>query len=325
MKRTKEDAKRNGDERSSLSIDLARKIALHIGSAEIRITDVPGLSLHRRTRPTTPCSATYAPSVIVIAQGRKQVELGGNTFIYDPSRYLLTSVDLPAVARVVDASEASPCLAMTLKLEMPVVRELLGRDEIQVSTPSSARPAMGAAQTTDELLDACCRLVDLLDRPADIPFLSGLIEREIVYRILRGSEGARLRAIATLGDQSQRTAKAIAWIVANYRKPLRIEELAGISGMGVSTFHHHFRVLTSMSPLQYQKQIRLQTARTRMLVDGMDAAGAAFEVGYESPSQFNREYSRFFGQPPMRDVRTLRSSGPLVEILNRPAGLNGQV
>jgi len=153
--------------------------------------------------------------------------------------------------------------------------------------------------------------MDLLDTPLDIPFLSGLIQREIIYRILRGPEGARLREIATLGDQSHRTAKAIAWIRANYAMPLRVEDLAQIAGMGLSTLHHHFRALTAMSPLQYQKQLRLQAARGRMLVDGLDAASAAFEVGYESASQFNREYSRPFGQPPMREIRILRSPGAL--------------
>jgi transcriptional regulator GlxA family with amidase domain len=151
--------------------------------------------------------------------------------------------------------------------------------------------------------------VDLLDTPQHIPFLSGLIQREIIYRILRGHEGARLRAIATLGDQSHRTAKAIAWLRVNYAKPLRVEDLAKIAGMGVSTLHHHFRALTAVSPLQYQKQLRLHAARERMLMDALDAASAAFEVGYESASQFNREYSRFFGQPPIRDIRTLRSPG----------------
>jgi transcriptional regulator GlxA family with amidase domain len=156
--------------------------------------------------------------------------------------------------------------------------------------------------------------VDLLHTPQDIPFLSGLIQREIIYRILRGPKSARLRAIATRGDQSHRTAKAISWVKANFAKPLRVEDLANIAGMGVSTLHHHFRALTAMSPLQYQKQLRLQAARERMLMDDLDAASAAFEVGYESASQFNREYSRFFGQPPMRDIRTLRSTGaPLLE------------
>jgi AraC-like DNA-binding protein len=302
------------DRARELRAELARKIALFVGSAENRATEITGLSLHRRTATTAPCSMTYEPSVTVIAQGRKRVELGRTVFIYDASRYLLTSVDLPVVSRVIEASEAVPCLALSLKLEMPMVRELLGREEIQVAETPSHSPGMATGETTVEFLGACCRLIDLLESPQDIPFLSGLIQREIIYRILRGAEGARLRMIATLGEQSHRTARAIAWVRANYAKPLRVEDLAEIAGMGVSTLHHHFRVLTAMSPLQYQKQLRLQAARGRMLVDGLDAASAAFEVGYESASQFNREYSRFFGQPPMRDIRTLRSpSAPLLE------------
>jgi AraC-like DNA-binding protein len=288
-------------------------------SAEDRATDIPGVSLHRRTAPTAPCSATYEPGITVIAQGRKRVDLGRTSFLYGESRYLLTSVDLPIVSQVVEASEKAPCLAMSLKLEMPVVRDLLSREEIQVAEAPSDSPAMATGETTLEFLSACCRLVDLLDTPQDIPFLSGLIQREIIYRILRGPEGARLRAIATLGDQSHRTAKAIAWIRSNYTKPLRVEEVAEIAGMGVSTLHHHFRALTAMSPVQYQKQLRLQAARGRMLIDGLDAASAAFEVGYESASQFNREYSRFFGQPPLRDIRLLRAPGapPMETITSR--------
>jgi AraC-like DNA-binding protein len=302
------------DRASELRAELARKIALFIGSSEKRATGIPGLTLHRRIAPTAPCSMTYAPGLTVIAQGRKRVELGRNIFIYDPSRFLLTSVDLPVVSRVIEASEEMPCLALSLKLEMPVVRELLSREEIQVAQAPSDSPGMATGETTVEFLSACCRLLDLLHTPRDIPFLSGLIQREIIYRVLRSAEGSRLRAIATQGEQSHRTAKAIAWITTNYAKPLRVEELAEIAGMGVSTLHHHFRVLTAMSPLQYQKQLRLQAARGRMLMDGLDAASAAFEVGYESASQFNREYSRFFGQPPMRDVRTLRSpSAPQFE------------
>lgn len=308
------------DQACALRRELARKIAFFIGSRERLITDVPGLLLSRRTAPTAPASATYEPSLAVVAQGRKRADLGGTTFIFDESRYLLTSLDLPVICNVIEASEDVPYLCFVLKLEMPVVRELLGREEIQALQVPSDKPAMATGETTAELLDACCRLVDLLNTPQDIPFLSGLIQREIIYRILRGPEGARLRAIATLGDQSHRTAKAIAWVRTNYAKPLRVEDLAQIAGMGVSTLHHHFRALTAMSPLQYQKQLRLQAARQRMLMDGLDAASAAFEVGYESASQFNREYSRFFGQPPMRDIHTLRSPGavPLESLSNRP-------
>jgi AraC-like DNA-binding protein len=297
------------DRASTLRAELARRIALYMESAENRATDIPGVTLYRRTAPTAPCSATYEPGIIVIAQGRKRVDLGRTSFLYGESRYLLTSVDLPIVSQVVNASEKAPCLAMSLRLEMPVVRDLLSRDEIQVAEASSDSPAMATGEATVEFLSACCRLLDLLDSPQDIPFLSGLIQREIIYRILRGPEGARLRAIATLGDQSHRTAKAIAWIRSNYAKPLRVEDVAEIAGMGVSTLHHHFRALTAMSPVQYQKQLRLQAARGRMLIDGLDAASAAFEVGYESASQFNREYSRFFGQPPLRDIRALRAPG----------------
>lgn len=259
---------------------------------------------------------TYEPSIALVVQGRKRVELGRTTFFYGKAQFLITAVDLPVISQVIEASEASPYLCVRLKLEMSMVRELLSREEIHVAEMSSDDPAMTTAETTVELLDAFSRLIDLLNAPEDIPFLSPLIQREIVYRILRSTEGQRLRAIATLGDQSHRTAKVIAWIRSNYAKPLRVEDLAEIAAMGVSTLHHHFRVLTSMSPLQYQKQLRLHAARQRMLIDGLDAASAAFEVGYESASQFNREYSRFFGQPPMRDVRTLRSTGaPPVELM----------
>jgi len=300
-----------------LRSELARKIAARMGSAEDRATEIPGLMLHRRIAATAPCSATYEPGVTVMAQGRKRVDLGRTTFNYGESRYLLTALDLPVVSQITEASAEAPCLAMSLKLEMPVIRELLSREEIPVTEVPPDSPAMATGRVTVEFLSACCRLVDLLDTPLDIPFLSGLIQREIVYRILRGPEGARLRAIATLGGQSHRTAKAIAWIKANYAKPLRVEDLAQVAGMGLSTLHNHFRALTAMSPLQYQKQLRLQAARGRMLVDGLDAASAAFEVGYESASQFNREYSRLFGQPPMRDIRTLRSPGaPSLESLD---------
>ncbi len=316
MKNSKENATLKPNPARGLRAELARKIASLVGKEENRTTEIPGVSLHRRTSPTPPCRTTYHPGVIVVAQGSKQVNLGRTSFIYDESRFLLTAVDLPIVSWVAEATEEVPCLVLSLRLDMSMVRELLGREEIHVAEAPSDNPAMSIGETTPEFLNACCRLLDLLDSPQDIPFLSGLIQREIIYRILRGPEGARLRAVATLGDQSHRTAKAIAWVTANYAKPLLVEELAQIASMGVSTLHHHFRMLTSMSPLQYQKQLRLQSARSLMLNNGLDAASAAFEVGYESATQFNREYSRFFGQPPMRDIRALLSPGaPKLELV----------
>ncbi len=319
MKNTKEHAALKPNPASGLRAELAHKIASLVGKEENRITEIPGVSLHRRTSPTPPCRTTYHPGILVVAQGSKQVNLGPTSFTYDESHFLLTAVDLPIVSWVAAATDEVPCLVLSLRFDMSMVRELLGREEIHVAEAPSDSPAMSIGKTTPEFLNACCRLLDLLDSPQDIPFLSGLIQREIIYRVLRGRAGARLRAVATLGDQSYRTAKAIAWITANYAKPLHVEELAQIANMGVSTLHHHFRMLTAMSPLQYQKQLRLQSARNLMLNNGHDAASAAFEVGYESATQFNREYSRFFGKPPMRDVRALLSPGaPKLELVGSP-------
>jgi AraC-like DNA-binding protein len=220
---------------------------------------------------------------------------------------------MPVVSQVTKASREEPILGLMLKLEMQTVREILSQEEFHVSESVSGTRGMAVGESSVELLDACSRLLDLLDAPQDIPFLSSLIQREVIYRLLRGPRGENLRAIATLGEQSNRTAKAVAWLRENYSKPLRVEELASVAQMGVSTLHHHFRSLTAMSPLQYQKQLRLHTARVRMLTDGMDAASAAFEVGYESPSQFSREYSRFFGQPPMRDIKARQLTGAASE------------
>jgi AraC-like DNA-binding protein len=189
---------------------------------------------------------------------------------------------------------------------MSIVRELLIREDLPESRVTLQRRGVAVGQVPAGLLKACSRLIELLDTPEDIPFLSHLIQREIIYRILRTPQGARLRTIATTGDLSNRTARAITWLRDNYTKRLHLEELAEIARMGVSTLHHQFRALTAMSPLQYQKQLRLQRARERMLMDGMDATSAAYEVGYESVSQFNREYRRLFGQPPMRDIKALR-------------------
>jgi AraC-like DNA-binding protein len=286
--------------------ELVRKIAARLPQAGEQATAIPGFSLYRRTAPT-PCNpTTYEPSLAVFVQGKKRINLGGTSYLCDESSFLLTSVDVPVISQIVSASEEKPMLALRLALDIQVVREILSQQELPEPAVSARTHGIAIGKSTVELLSACSRLLDLLDTPEDIPFLSDMIHREIVYRLLRGPQGQRLRAIATLGDQSHRTAKAIAWLRANFHKPLRLEELALVARMGMSTLHHQFRALTAMSPLQYQKQLRLHAARDRMLIDGLDAASAAFEVGYESPSQFSRKYRRFFGQPPIRDIKARR-------------------
>jgi AraC-like DNA-binding protein len=286
--------------------ELARKIADRALAQGDTLTEIPGLRLYRRSAPTACTSTTYEPSLVVFLQGQKRINVGKTTYLCDGSNFLLTSVDLPVVSQVIAATEKEPILGLLLKLEMPTVREILSQQEFPRHEESTDARGMAIGVTSVELLGACSRLVDLLDAPQDIPFLSSLIQREVIYRLLRSPPGKHLRAIATLGEQGQRTSKTVEWLRMNYTKPLRVEELAAMARMGVSTLHHQFRSLTAMSPLQYQKQLRLHVARERMLNDGLDAASAAFAVGYESASQFNREYSRFFGEPPMRDIKARR-------------------
>jgi AraC-like DNA-binding protein len=302
----------NGELRATeLRAELARKIAARAVAEGSVPTEIPGLRLSRRSAPSACASAAYEPSLVVFVQGQKRINVGKTTYLCDGSNFLLTSVDLPVVSQVIAATEKKPLLGLLLRLEMPAVREILSQQEFHLREESADARGMAVGTTSIDLLDACSRLVNLLDTPEDIPFLSGVIQREIIYRLLRSPQGKHLRAIATLGEQGHRTARAVEWLRVNYTKPLRVEDLATMARMGVSTLHHQFRSLTAMSPLQYQKHLRLHVARERMLHAGLDAASAAFEVGYESASQFNREYSRFFGQPPMRDVKAHRLAGAL--------------
>jgi AraC-like DNA-binding protein len=287
---------------------LARRIAAITGKAGEHSTAIPDLLLYHRTTPTPCYRASYEPSLSIFVQGRKRIILGGTEYVCDGSSFLLSSIDVPAQSQIIEASEKTPLLTMFISLDMPTVRDVISRDDMLPAKIAPHRQGLAVGETTVGLLGACLRLLDLLETPEDIPFLGPLIQREIVYRILRTPQAERLRAIATSGDLSQRTARAIAWLRANFTKPLHMQELAATARMGVSTLHHQFRALTSMSPLQYQKQLRLQAARQRMLMDGLDATTASYEVGYESVSQFSREYSRFFGQPPIRDIRALRES-----------------
>ncbi len=290
----------------ALRAELARLVLARTRPDEVTEAPAAGLKLIQRTQPTGPLAVTYEPSLAVVVQGRKQIDLGGATIVYDASRFLLTSLDLPVMSRVTSASPQKPYVCLALTLEMPVVRDLLSRMDPGRDAPASRGPAMATGPVTAELLDALRRLVLLLDSPEDLAVLGGLVRREITYHILRSPAGARLRQIAVLGEESQRVGRAVEWIRRHFREPLRIADLADMAAMGVSTFHRHFRALTNMSPLQYQKKLRLQAARDRMLVDGLDVASAAYECGYESVSQFTREYGRMFGRSPARDVRSLR-------------------
>ena len=305
-------AKHASEEEQSQVVQLRAKLAgriLALARAEgDNPTPIAGLHLYRRSEQTACTSAAYEPSLVVFVQGQKRINLGTTAYLCDETNFLLTSVDLPVVSQVVNATREFPILGLVLKLGMPLVRQIMSQEEVPFEA-FSGTCGMAVGVTSAGLMDACLRLVNLLDAPGDIPFLSGLIEREIIYRLLRSPQGKHLRAIATQGEQSHRTARVVSWLRTNYAKPLRVEELAEMAQMGVSTLHHHFRSLTAMSPLQYQKQLRLHMARERMLAEGLDAASAAFEVGYESASQFTREYRRFFGQPPMRDVKSRRVSG----------------
>ena len=287
------------EQRAALALKIGRW-AKDEGDLQMAIA---GLRLYRRSICTECVSAAYEPSLVVNVQGEKFINLGKATYQMDGSNFLLTSVNLPVMSKVLMATKERPMLALILKLEMPMVREILSQQEFLALGESKEARGMAIGTSSAELLDACCRMVDLLDTPVDIPFLGPLVQREVIYRLLTSPQGRHLRAIATLGEQSQRLSKTVEWLRHNYAKPLRVEELAEMARMGVSTLHHQFRSLTAMSPLQYQKQLRLHVARERMVNEGIDAASAAFEVGYESASQFSREYRRFFGTPPMRDVK----------------------
>jgi len=288
--------------------ELVSRIAAHSPSVGEHSTAIDGLVLFRRTQATACYRAAVEPSLTVFVQGKKRMSLGGTPYLCGPSSFFLSSIDVPIESQIIEASEEMPLLSMLLRLDMAIVREILNREELPEAEISRQQRGVAIGQAAPGLLNACSRLMELLDTPEDIPFLSHSIQREIIYRILRTPQGARLRTIATIGDLGSRTARAITWLKNNYAKRLHMEELAGVARMGVSTLHHQFRALTAMSPLQYQKQLRPQRARERMLMDGVDATNAAYEVGYESVSQFNREYSRFFGQPPMRDVKALRTN-----------------
>lgn len=263
---------------------------------------MPELRLYRLPVPWEYPAVVYEPTLYVVAQGAKEVTFDGETYRYDPAHVLLVSVDLPVSARVVEASPERPCLVTHVRLDPALVGEVMAD-----GTPPSP-PARGIALSPagTPLLEAVRRLVTLLDSPPDIGPLAPLILREIAYRVLTGPQGHRLRQIAATGAPAQRIAKAIRWLRDYFAEPLSVESLAQQVRLSPSAFHLHFKGVTGLSPLQYQKRLRLQEARRLMLSDGLDAGEAAYQVGYESPSQFGREYRRLFGESPRRDVAAIR-------------------
>ena len=286
--------------------ELRELIGRHCGGARWP-TSIPRVTLMRANAPTVPVGALYQPALCIVAQGGKRVRLGEKMFEYGTAKYLIGSVDLPISGEVYEASEQTPYLAMSIGLDPATLAAML------LDMPQGAdggRPLAGLAVSplTADLLDPLLRLLRLLDRPRDIAMLAPLAEREILYRLLLGPQGAMLRQIALADSRLSQISRAIQWIKQNYERPFRIETLAAIAHMSPSSLHRHFKDVTTMSPLQFQKRIRLQEARRRVLAQQDAAANVGFAVGYESPSQFSREYRRMFGAPPGRDAARLRAA-----------------
>ena len=285
---------------------LCEAIARMTGKSDMVITDIPDFGMFRRDKPNQPENVMYEPTICLITQGAKRVLLGEDAFEYNPTRFLITSVDIPTMVQVVKATKQEPCLGLVLKLDMKEITQLVVDGNLPQPRVQPSSRGMALGEVTEPLLDAFQRLVNLLEEPNDIPILAPNIKREIFYRLLVGDQGTRLRQMASAGSPSHQVAKAIGWLKKNYKDALRVDDLASFVHMSTSTFHHHFRSMTAMSPLQYQKWLRLSEARRLMLSDSVDAGTAAFKVGYESPSQFSREYSRLFGNSPLRDINNLR-------------------
>ncbi|TOM53109.1 AraC family transcriptional regulator [Vibrio parahaemolyticus] len=287
---------------------LAKLIDRWTGNANQYDTPISGLRFSRWTTPTPPTSYTHNPSICLIAQGRKRVLLGEESFIYDANHFLISSVDLPIIANIIEASEEQPYLGLIMELDLTEISQLIVDSELAFTQSKEAQKGIAVGELSESLLDAFVRLAELLDEGQNIKILAPIIKREIFYRLLMSEQGTRLHQIVTAGSHSHQIAKAIDWLKNNFVKPLSVGDLASYTGMSKSSFYTHFRSMTSMTPLQFQKKLRLSEARRLMLTENLDAMVATFKVGYESPSQFSREYSRLFGAPPSKDIKSLREN-----------------
>jgi AraC-like DNA-binding protein len=287
---------------------LARAVA-HIAQLDgDHATAISALSLHRRSAPTEPLHCIYGLGLGVIAQGAKQVMLGDKVIDYAPGQSMLTTIDLPVVSHVMQASAREPFLGLLLTLDSRHITQLVSEMDLAQRPSERVYQSISVEPLDEALVDALIRLVEVLDEPALVPSLAPLIQQEITIRLLAGPHGARLRHLVAAGSPSQQIAKTVAWLKRNFTQTLLVDELAARAHMSPSTFRQHFRASTGTSPLQFQKQLRLQEARQLMLNQNLDASNAGGIVGYESPSQFSREYSRLFGAPPQQDVKRLRLS-----------------
>lgn len=271
---------------------------------------IPSLTVIRSDSPTMPTPSVYEPSLCIVVQGRKRALLGDDVYYYDALNYLTVSVTLPAIGHVLEATPERPYLCLRLELDARMIGELLlqvGRSAV----PPSTDRGLYVARTSPQLLDAVVRLTRLLEQSRDAAILAPLVLREVHYRVLTGELGHRLRELCVVDSQVNRVARAIELLRKRFTESLRIEDLAAAAHMSESSLHHRFKAVTAMSPMQFQKQLRLHEARRLMLTEGLEAAAAAHRVGYESPSQFSREYRRLFGAPPRREIETVRGGGLL--------------
>ncbi|MEZ0470317.1 AraC family transcriptional regulator [Luteimonas salinilitoris] len=289
--------------------ELADRIIRNAPQPGVHACAVPDLALIRADEPSQPLACVYHPSLCVVVQGRKQAMLGEDLYHYDPLHYLVVSMSVPVTGQVIEASPERPYLCLRIDIDTQAVAELV--TQLAASPPPAQENgrALYLARTDASLLDAILRLVRLLDAPDEAPVLAPLVLREIHYRVLSGELGARLQALCHVDGAAHRIARAIELLKAHYTEPLRIEQIAAAAHMSPSTLHQRFKVATAMTPLQFQKQLRLQEARRLMLMEGVEAAAAAHRVGYESPSQFSREYRRLFGAPPRREVQAALQNG----------------
>ncbi len=300
-------ARREVDRAQANRDELTERIAQAI-RRDGTIEPLRGLHFNRSSSPSECVHSVSIPAFCAIAQGSKEVFLSNDRYQYDPMHYLLATVELPIVSQILEASQVKPYLSLRLDLDPTLVGSVM----VETGHPSLRSradvKAIDVSPLDANLLDALVRLVRLLDSPAEAHVLAPLIKREIIYRLLVGEQGARLRHIAVLGGCTHHIARAVERLRKDFNQPLRIENIAREFGMSVSGFHHHFKSVTAMSPLQFQKQLRLQEARRLMLGETLDATSAAYRVGYDDASHFNREYKRLFGAPPMRDVARLREA-----------------